>query len=160
MLRRLVEAGTRIVQLGYGAASGQGGDVDEVVDRAQAEIYDVTERRTSEDYVRLEELLQGTMDEIEAIASRGGASIGVPTGFTDLDQLTNGLHPGQMIIVAARPGIGKSTLALDFAAVRARSSTDMTARDLLAGDEQATRSPCGCCPPRRGCRCTTCAPAR
>jgi replicative DNA helicase len=113
-LRRLVEAGTRIVQLGYGAASGQGGDVDEVVDRAQAEIYDVTERRTSEDYVRLEQLLQGTMDEIDAISSRGGASLGVPTGFSELDQITNGLHPGQMVIVAARPAIGKSTLALDF----------------------------------------------
>jgi replicative DNA helicase len=111
-LRRLVEAGTRIVQLGYGAASGQGGDVDEVVDRAQAEIYDVTERRTSEDYIRLEQLLQGTMDEIDAISSRGGASIGVPTGFAELDQITNGLHPGQMVIVAARPAIGKA-LALD-----------------------------------------------
>jgi replicative DNA helicase len=113
-LRRLVEAGTRIVQLGYGAAAGQGGDVDEVVDRAQAEVYAVTERRTSEDYVRLEQLLQGTMDEIDAISSRGGASIGVPTGFSELDQITNGLHPGQMVIVAARPAIGKSTLALDF----------------------------------------------
>jgi replicative DNA helicase len=113
-LRRLVEAGTRIVQLGYGAAAGQGGDVDEVVDRAQAEIYDVTERRTSEDYVRLEQLLQGTMDEIDAISSRGGQSIGVPTGFSELDQITNGLHPGQMVIIAARPAIGKSTLALDF----------------------------------------------
>ena len=92
--------------------SGQGGDVDEVVDRAQAEIYDVTERRTSEDYVRLEQLLQGTMDEIDAISSRGGASIGVPTGFSELDQITNGLHPGQMVIVAARPAIGKA-LALD-----------------------------------------------
>ncbi|MFL6130197.1 MAG: replicative DNA helicase [Mycobacteriales bacterium] len=111
-LRRLVEAGTRIVQLGYGAASGQGGDVDEVVDRAQAEIYDVTERRTSEDYVRLEQLLQGTMDEIDAISSRGGVSIGVPTGFSELDQITNGLHAGQMVIVAARPAIGKA-LALD-----------------------------------------------
>ncbi|HYT09929.1 MAG TPA: replicative DNA helicase, partial [Mycobacteriales bacterium] len=111
-LRRLVEAGTRIVQLGYGAASGQGGDVDEVVDRAQAEIYDVTERRTSEDYVRLEQLLQGTMDEIDAISSRGGTSIGVPTGFSELDQITNGLHPGQMVIIAARPAIGKA-LALD-----------------------------------------------
>jgi replicative DNA helicase len=113
-LRRLVEAGTRIVQLGYGAASGQGGDVDEVVDRAQAEIYDVTERRTSEDYIRLEQLLQGTMDEIDAISSRGGASIGVPTGFSELDQITNGLHPGQMVIIAARPAIGKA-LALDTA---------------------------------------------
>ena len=53
MLRRLVEAGTRIVQLGYGAAGGKG-DVDDIVDRAQAEIYDVTERRMSEDYSRLE----------------------------------------------------------------------------------------------------------
>ncbi len=111
-LRRLVEAGTRIVQLGYGAAAGQGGDVDEVVDRAQAEIYDVTERRTSEDYIRLEQLLQGTMDEIDAISSRGGQSIGVPTGFSELDQITNGLHPGQMVILAARPAIGKA-LALD-----------------------------------------------
>jgi replicative DNA helicase len=115
VLRRLVEAGTRIVNLGYGAASGQGGDVDEVVDRAQAEIYEVTERRMSEDYVRLEQLLQGTMDEIDAISSRGGASVGVPTGFAELDQITNGLHPGQMIIIAARPAIGKSTLGLDLA---------------------------------------------
>src|SRR5690606_20835319 len=114
VLRRLVEAGTRIVQYGYGAADAQGDAVDEVVDRAQAAIFEVTERRTSEDYVALEELLQPTMDEIDAIASDGGISRGVPTGFTDLDEVTNGLHPGQMIIVAARPGIGKSTLGLDF----------------------------------------------
>jgi replicative DNA helicase len=115
VLRRLVEAGTRIVQLGYGAANGQGGEVDEVVDRAQAEIYDVTERRMSEDYVRLEQLLQGTMDEIDAIASRGGAGLGVPTGFAELDERTHGLHPGQMVVIAARPAVGKSTLALDVA---------------------------------------------
>ncbi len=114
VLRRLVEAGTRIVQLGYGGAEGEvgGGEVDEIVDRAQAELYDVTERRTTEDYVVLEELLQPTMDEIDAIATAGGQSAGVPTGFADLDALTNGLHPGQMIIVAARPGVGKA-LALD-----------------------------------------------
>ena len=110
ILRRLVEAGTRIVQLGYGGSEGDagGGEVDEIVDRAQAEIYDVTERRTTEDYVILEELLQPTMDEIDAIAQQGGRAAGVPTGFADLDNLTNGLHPGQMIIVAARPGIGKA----------------------------------------------------
>ena len=63
ILRRLVEAGTRIVQLGYGGNEGDvgGGEVDEIVDRAQAEIYEVTERRTSEDYVVLEELLQPTI---------------------------------------------------------------------------------------------------
>jgi replicative DNA helicase len=115
VLRRLIEAGTRIVQLGYGAASGAGGELDEVVDRAQAAVYEVTESRTSEDYVRLEQLLTETMDEIDLISSRGGVSTGVPTGFADLDGLTNGLHPGQMIIIAARPALGKSTLALDLA---------------------------------------------
>ncbi|MBU8820889.1 AAA family ATPase, partial [Mycolicibacterium goodii] len=59
-------------------------------------------------------LLQPTMDEIDAIASQGGIARGVPTGFTELDEITNGLHAGQMITVAARPGCGKSTLALDF----------------------------------------------
>ncbi|MGW0891619.1 replicative DNA helicase [Saccharopolyspora sp. NPDC002578] len=110
VLRRLVEAGTRIVQLGYHGAEGSA--IEEVVDRAQSAIYDVTEKRTSEDYAALEDLLQPTMDEIDAIASRGGESQGIPTGFTDLDEVTNGLHPGQMIIVAARPGVGKA-LALD-----------------------------------------------
>ncbi|TAL21641.1 MAG: replicative DNA helicase, partial [Frankiales bacterium] len=110
ILRRLVEAGTRIVQLGYGAA-GAGG-VDDVVDRAQQSIYDVTERRSSEDYTLLEQLMQPTMDELEAIGSRGGSMSGVPTGFADLDGLTNGLHPGQLIVIAGRPGLGKA-LALD-----------------------------------------------
>ena len=111
VLRRLVEAGTRVVQLGYGAAGGQG-DVDDIVDRAQQEIYDVTEKRMSEDYSRLEDILQPTMDELDAIASRGGVSRGVPTGIRDLDELTNGLQAGQMVVIAARPGVGKA-LALD-----------------------------------------------
>jgi replicative DNA helicase len=111
VLRRLVEAGTRIVQLGY---SGDG-EVDEVVDRAQAAVYEVTEQRTTDDYVRLEQVMPATLDEIEAIGSRGGGMTGVPTGFADLDELTNGLHPGQMIVLAARPALGKSTLGLDFA---------------------------------------------
>ena len=110
LLRRLVEAGTRVVQYGY--AGAEGADVNEIVDRAQAEIYDVTERKTAEDFVALEALLQPTMDEIDAIASSGGISRGVPTGFTELDEVTTGLHPGQMIVVAARPGMGKA-LKLD-----------------------------------------------
>ncbi|WP_089305907.1 replicative DNA helicase [Geodermatophilus pulveris] len=114
VLRRLVEAGTRVVQLGYGAAGGKG-DVDDIVDRAQQEIYDVTEKRMSEDYSRLEDVLQPTMDELDAIASRGGTARGVPTGIRDLDELTNGLQGGQMVVIAARPGVGKSTLGLDIA---------------------------------------------
>src|SRR5580692_6405481 len=111
ILRRLVEAGTRIVQFGYAGEA----DADELVDRAQAEVYDVTERRAGEDYHSLSEIMPGALDEIEAIGSRNGVLTGVPTGFADLDALTNGLHPSQMVVIAARPAMGKSTLALDFA---------------------------------------------
>jgi replicative DNA helicase len=110
ILRRLVDAGTRIVQMGY---AGQG-QVDDVVDSAQAEVYQVTDRRASEDYAPLSDIMTGVLDEIEAIENREAGLYGVPTGFADLDELTNGLHKGQMIIVAARPAVGKSTLALDL----------------------------------------------
>lgn len=108
ILRRLVEAGTKIVQIGY-AGEGQ---VDDVVDQAQAEVYGVTDKRTSEDYAPLSDIMELTIDELEAIGNRDGAMAGVPTGFAELDELTNGLHSGQMVIVAARPAIGKA-LALD-----------------------------------------------
>jgi replicative DNA helicase len=108
ILRRLVDAGTKIVQIGY---AGEG-EVDDVVDQAQAEIYGVTDKRTSDDYAPLSEIMEATLDELDSISSRGGAMSGVPTGFADLDELTNGLHPGQMVIIAARPAIGKA-LATD-----------------------------------------------
>src|SRR6478609_863220 len=111
LLRRLVDAGTRIVQMGY---SGQGEALD-LVNNAQAEIYSVTGQEQSEDYVPLQVAVSAAVDEIEAARGRDGQMTGVPTGFSGLDQLTNGLHPGQMIIIAARPALGKSTLALDFA---------------------------------------------
>ncbi len=110
ILRRLVDAGTRIVQFGY---AGEG-DVDDLVDQAQSEVYQVTDKRNSEDYAPLSEIMDGVLDEIEAIGNREAGLYGVPTGFADLDDLTNGLHAGQMIIVAARPAVGKSTIALDL----------------------------------------------
>jgi replicative DNA helicase len=111
ILRRLVEAGTRIVQFGYAGDA----DADDLVDRAQAEVYAVTDKRIAEDYHPLSEIMPAALEEIEAIGAHGGGISGVPTGFADLDSLTNGLHPGQMIVVAARPAVGKSALALDFA---------------------------------------------
>jgi len=88
-------------------------EVDAMVDRAQAEIYDVTERRQTEDYKSLEEVLTPTMEEIEEIAHNDVRS-GVPTGIFQLDDITNGLHPGQMIIIAAVPVLVNPRVALDI----------------------------------------------
>jgi replicative DNA helicase len=109
-LRRLVEAGTRIVQLGYAA---DGGEVEEVINEAQAQVYNVTERGQAEDFVPLGEVIQGTLDVIEATQNRGGQVTGIPTGFAEFDDLTQGLHPGQLIIFAGRPAMGKTTLGMD-----------------------------------------------
>jgi replicative DNA helicase len=105
VLRKLVEVGTRITQRGYAA---DGADADAILDWAEAEVLSIAEKRTGEDYLPLSEIMPGTLDEIEAIGSRGGQMIGVPTGFQDLDALTNGLHSGQMVIIAARPAVGKA----------------------------------------------------
>ena len=110
ILRRLVDAGTKIAQMGY---AGEG-DVDQTVDAAQQEVYAIGEKRQQEDYAPLSAIMETTLDEIEAISNNDGLTSGVPTGFADLDELLNGFSGGQMVIVAARPAVGKSTLALDF----------------------------------------------
>ncbi|QNO37464.1 replicative DNA helicase [Protaetiibacter sp. SSC-01] len=117
VLRRLVEAGTRIVQMGYASE----GEVTDLVNHAQAEIYGVAGGVQAEDYVPLVTAIEAATEEIEHASGRGDQMVGVPTGFSELDEMTNGLHPGQLILIAARPALGKSTLALDFA--RAASIT-------------------------------------
>jgi replicative DNA helicase len=111
MLRKLVDAGTRIAQMGY---AGEG-EVLDLVNTAQAEIYSITGSTETEDYVPLTDAVTAAIEDIEAAKLKDGQFTGVPTGFADLDELTNGFHGGQLIIVAARPALGKSTLALDFA---------------------------------------------
>ncbi|TYC15102.1 replicative DNA helicase [Actinomadura syzygii] len=128
ILRRLVETGTRIVQMGYAA---DGADADEVLDRAQAEVFAIAEKRSGEDYISLSEIMPGALDEIEAIGSRGGQMVGCPTGFADLDALTNGLHAGQMIVVAARPAMGK---ALELGTVLPTPTGWTTMGDVRVGD--------------------------
>lgn len=110
-LRRLVEVGTRIAQLGY----SNEGEVDELVNTAQSDVYSVMRLSTANDYAPLSVAMKEAVEEITAAQDRGGELVGVPTGFTDLDAMTHGLHAGQLIIVAARPAVGKSTFALDIA---------------------------------------------
>ena len=121
-LRRLVEVGTKIAQMGYASE----GDVEDLVNQAQSDVYAVGQAGVGEDYVGLSDSIEDAIREIEAAQKRGGDLVGVPTGFIELDELTHGLHPGQLIILAARPAVGKSTLALDFArhaSIRAKKPT-------------------------------------
>jgi len=111
ILRRLIDAGTRIAQSGYESQ----GEVEDLVNQAQAEVYRVSSLSSREDYVGLSDSIEAAIREIETAQKRGGEMTGVPTGFTDLDAYTHGLHPGQLVIVAARPAVGKSTFALDVA---------------------------------------------
>jgi len=139
VLRRLVDAGTKIVQMGYGQG---GGDVVDIVNAAQAEIYAVADKRGGDDYAVLGDVLEATVDEIEAASGKTGELTGVPTGFTDFDNLTNGLHPGQMIVVAARPAVGKA-LALDTPLPTPSGWTTMgevaVGELVLGGDGRPTR---------------------
>lgn len=111
VLRRLVEAGTRIAQMGYASQ----GEVIELVNNAQAEIYNVTGNTESDDFVPISEAMILATNDMEAAQNQDGSLTGIPTGFEKLDEITNGLQQNALILIAARPAMGKSTLALDFA---------------------------------------------
>jgi replicative DNA helicase len=111
ILRRLINAGTRIAQSGYESQ----GEVEDLVNQAQSEVFAVVSQSTKDDYIGLSESIDSAIRDIELAQNRGGGLTGIPTGFTNLDTYTHGLHSGQLVIVAARPSVGKSTFALDIA---------------------------------------------
>lgn len=108
LLRRLIDAGTAVVKLGYESAD----DAEQVVDRAESMIYDVAQSNTTSEYARLGELLNASFEQLEKLAEQNSDVTGLATGFDDLDRLTAGLQPQNLVIVAARPAMGKSSLAL------------------------------------------------
>jgi replicative DNA helicase len=110
LMRRLTEAGMQITTLGFGS-----GDPGDALNLAEKIVYDLSAGKVGSDWSRLGEILPDTLQEVENQGASDGAMLGVPTGFTDLDRLLNGLYPGQLVIVAGRPGLGKSTAAMDFA---------------------------------------------
>lgn len=110
-LRSLVEAGTRIVQLGY---STDGADVDQLVNMAQSEVYTLTDTDEKREYAQMKDIVNDLVETLEHNESRGGELEGVSSGFPSVDAMLNGFRGGQMIIVAARPGAGKSTFAMDI----------------------------------------------
>ncbi|MBJ7433603.1 MAG: replicative DNA helicase, partial [Microbacteriaceae bacterium] len=111
ILRKLVQSGTRITQLGYAAE----GDPSELVNDAQVEIFAIGRSAGAQDAIVLRDAVKIAVNEMEEQAKSAKEGLDIPTGFRELDDVTNGLHPGQLVLIAARPGLGKSTLALDFA---------------------------------------------
>jgi replicative DNA helicase len=111
LLRRLIEAGTSVTRMGFEATE----DARAAVDRAEAEIFKVAEHGTKTDYSVLKDLLNESFERIEKLASDNSEVTGLATGFNDLDRLTAGLQPENLIILAARPAMGKSSLALNLA---------------------------------------------
>jgi replicative DNA helicase len=110
-LRRLITAGTRIVNIGYNEQL----ELDEALDEAQRTIHEVAQQRGARDFVSIAEVLEGFFDKLDYLQQHRGEVIGVPTGFQDLDQLTGGFQKSDLIIMAARPGVGKTSLALGLA---------------------------------------------
>lgn len=112
VLRRTKAAAEHIEDL---VADGTAENVERIADTAQAEIFAATSHPGGlPPAYPFPEVLEVTLDELEAVGSSGGQIVGVPTGFADLDSLTNGWRPGQLIVIAGRPAMGKSTLASDF----------------------------------------------
>lgn len=110
VLRRLIEVGQKIAGLGW----AETGELSELVDRAQAEVLEVDGSSAVDDFRAVSALIPDTIQEIDDIQNRDGEMSGLGSGFPELDRLTTGFRGGQMIVVAARPGVGKSTLGLDF----------------------------------------------
>ncbi len=111
LLRRLIDAGNQVQEIGFSLPE----DVDEAVDSAEEIVYNVAERRLKDDYQPIRPLLTRAMLDIEALYERGESVTGVGSGFHDLDEMTSGFQPSNLIIVAARPSMGKSSLLNDFA---------------------------------------------
>jgi replicative DNA helicase len=109
--RRLIAASADIMDLSYGG----GQDADQIADEAEQRIYDVARREDKEETAILRDLVDQAMLDLETIQNRESAYTGLPSGFRDLDDLTSGLQPGNLIVIAARPGVGKSSLAMNMA---------------------------------------------
>jgi replicative DNA helicase len=118
LLRRLIAVAGDIAEMGYDDSS----EVAETLDHAEALVFEVAERRVTESMVGVAVALQDTLDQLEALYGTDGAITGVQTGYTDLDSLLLGLQPSNLIVVAARPGMGKSSFALGAAANVAMTS--------------------------------------
>jgi replicative DNA helicase len=111
VVRRLIAAATEIAAAAYRGAD----ELDVLLDKAEGEIFRVAQKRTSQGFVPLKDVLVETLERLERMASHGGETLGLPTGLGDLDRITTGFQPSDLIILAGRPSVGKTSLALNIA---------------------------------------------
>jgi len=110
-LRQLIGAAGQIARLAYEDAQ----DLEEIVDQSEQLIFSISERRLERDLLPIRSIMRGVMDELDLLHQRKGEVLGVPTGFKTLDKLLGGMQRSDLLILAARPGMGKTSLALSMA---------------------------------------------
>ena len=120
VLRSLIHAGTRITQFGYEAEE----DVESALDASEQLVYEIGERQMSGAFVPMNRLMKNAFEHIDHLFHMRGDRTGLTAGFRDIDQMTTGFQPGNFIIIAARPGMGKTSFALNMAVAAARESGD------------------------------------
>lgn len=111
ILRSLIKVATKIADLSYQAPE----DVETVIDKAESLLFGVSQKRISEKFIHIKDLLTEGFEQIEKLYEKRAHVTGIPTGFVKLDELTSGLHPSDLIVVAARPSMGKTSFALGIA---------------------------------------------
>jgi replicative DNA helicase len=116
VLRSLIHAGTQITQLGFEGEE----DVPEALDRSEQLVYTIGERRGITDFMPVSRLMKDAFDHIDRLYHMRGDRTGLTSGFRDIDEMTTGFQPGNFVIIAARPGMGKSSFALNMAVAAAR----------------------------------------
>jgi len=114
--RRLIQVAGDIASIGYDESK----DADQAIDEAEQALFEVAQRRQQRDFLPLKSVLHTYADELDRLHEDRDQTPGVPTGYTDLDRLLGGLHPSDLIIVAARPSVGKTAFALGIAYNSAR----------------------------------------
>lgn len=132
VLRDLVYASAKISALAYDAPD----NLSEVIGEAESTLFNVTEKKLSSDFRSANDLLTDSFAELQELAQKKGKLAGVPTGFKDLDNLFNGLRGGDLIIIAARPGVGKTAFALNLAVNAAKLDTRVAFMSLEMGANQ------------------------
>lgn len=115
ILRNLIKTSSELMELGY----DQTLEVDEIIEKAEREVFNLVKNRNQKGYTPIKEVLAETFAQIEKLYNQKEGITGIPTGFVDIDSKTAGLHGGELILIAARPAMGKTAFALNIASYAA-----------------------------------------